>query len=197
MLLMNKLDQPRPLDARPGLDPFDGTDATYSCDGAHSDSGCLPGGPAFAPAGLDCTVGRLLTSAVPLPAFIVRRLCNNGWITLTPPGSRHNELLGGHGSDVIHAGPDGDVLWGDYKPARQPTAQRDALYGGPGADYIYASHGRNDIRTGGGDDVIHAHFGRGTIHCEGGDPIVYLSRKSRRVYHLSGCARVSYFTRGY
>jgi hypothetical protein len=169
MLLMNKHDQSRPLDGRPGQDPFGGADRSYSCDGEHRNAACVPGGPAFEAA---------RTSTV-------------------PAGTRHNELLGGHGGDVIHAGPDGDVLWGDYKPSGQPTTQNDDMYGGPGKDFIYASHGRNRIWTGGGDDVIHAHFGHGAIHCDGGNPIVYLSRKSRKRYTLFGCKRISYFTLGY
>ncbi len=32
MLLINKLDQARPLDGRPGDDPFDGTDYSNSCE---------------------------------------------------------------------------------------------------------------------------------------------------------------------
>jgi hypothetical protein len=35
MLLMNKTDSSRPLDARPGHDPFHGTDSVYSCDAVH------------------------------------------------------------------------------------------------------------------------------------------------------------------
>ena len=100
-------------------------------------------------------------------------------------------------SDTVHAGPAGDILWGDYKPSGQPTRQWDRLYGGPGKDFIYASHGHNEIWTGGGRDVVHAHFGYGTIHCDGRGPIVYLSRVSRRRYHLDGCHRISYFTLGY
>ena len=41
MLLMNKLDQSRPLDARPGHDPFGGTDPEYRCDGLHRDTSCV------------------------------------------------------------------------------------------------------------------------------------------------------------
>src|SRR6476660_402787 len=41
MLLMNKLDQSRPLDARPGHDPFDGTDSQYRCDGLHKSQSCF------------------------------------------------------------------------------------------------------------------------------------------------------------
>jgi Ca2+-binding RTX toxin-like protein len=110
--------------------------------------------------------------------------------------TRHNELLGGHGDDVIHAGGAGDVLWGDYKPSGQPETQIDQLIGGPGKDFIYAGHGRNVIVTGAGHDVVHAHFGRGEIHC-GPGATVFLSHSSRRLYKLDGCRRISYRTLGY
>jgi Ca2+-binding RTX toxin-like protein len=109
----------------------------------------------------------------------------------------HNELLGGHGNDTIHAGPAGDVIWGDYKPSGQPTTQVDRLYGGPGNDFIYASHGTNYIRTGVGEDVVHAHFGRGTIDCGSIHTIVFISHASRPHYKLTGCTHVSYRTLGY
>ncbi len=44
MLLMNRRDQSRPLDARPGHDLFDGTDPSYSCDGIHRQRTCLRSG---------------------------------------------------------------------------------------------------------------------------------------------------------
>ena len=106
---------------------------------------------------------------------------------------RHNELLGGHGSDTIQAGNVGDVIWGDYKPCCQPTTQVDRLSGGPGNDHIYASHGVNYIRTGGGRDLVHAHFGRGgEIHCDSGRVKVYISHRSRHRYRLFGCHRLDY-----
>src|SRR3954471_17233431 len=37
--LMNKNDDARPLDARPGHDPFDGQDSDYSCDEVHLRAG--------------------------------------------------------------------------------------------------------------------------------------------------------------
>jgi Ca2+-binding RTX toxin-like protein len=113
-------------------------------------------------------------------------------VTIVPSGIGHNELLGAHGNDTIHAGPAGDVIWGDYKPCCQPTSQVDYLYGGPGKDHIYASHGTNYIYTGGGRDLIHAHFGRGEIHCDSDRVLVYLSHRSRRLYHLFGCTHVGY-----
>ncbi len=196
MQLMNKLDQSRPLDGRPGADPFDGTDPTYSCDGVHLSSICLATGVAFAPADLVCDILHLPLVAG-WPSYVVRRVCAHHPTATVPADVGSNELLGGHGDDVIHAGPAGDVLWGDYKPSGQPTSQRDELDGGPAKDFIYASHGLNTITTGGGNDVVHAHFGHGSITCTGGSPRVYLSRKSRKRYSLHGCRRISYKTLGY
>ncbi|HEU4978267.1 MAG TPA: hypothetical protein VFT42_05190 [Solirubrobacteraceae bacterium] len=110
---------------------------------------------------------------------------------------RHNELLGGNGNDTIVASRVGDVMWGDYKPSGQPTTQVDRFYGGPGKDFIYASHGWNTIITGGGPDVVHAHFGRGVIRCSSATATVYLSHRSRGHYHLHGCRHISYRTLGH
>ena len=168
VLLMNKTDSSRPLDARPGHDPFGGRDRRYSCDAIHKRGKChrrfvrLRG-----------THARVMTS-------------RHG----------HNELLGGHGSDAIHAGPWGDVIWGDYKPKGQPTTQVDRLHGGPGKDFIYAGHGWNTITSGGGADRIHAHFGHGIIRCSK-RAIAYLSLRSIKRYKLRGCRRISFKTLGY
>lgn len=174
MLLMNKLDQNRPLDARPGYDPFGGADPEYRCDGLHHDSTC-----------------------VGLPRQCHRATPHCKHPVVVASAARHNELLGGHGNDVIHAGPWGDVVWGDYKPAGQPTTQVDRLYGGRGRDFIYAAHGWNTIWTGGGADVVHAHFGRGIIHCNSRSTLVYLSHRSLRRYQLRGCRRISFRTTGH
>ena len=40
VLLMNKTDSSRPLDARPGHDPFGGRDRRYSCDAIHKRGKC-------------------------------------------------------------------------------------------------------------------------------------------------------------
>jgi RTX calcium-binding nonapeptide repeat (4 copies) len=169
MLLMNKTDSSRPLDARPGRDPFGGQDRRYSCDAVHKRGKCQ------------------------------RRLsrCGGGRRCVTRrPG--HNELLGGHGNDTIHAGRWGDVLWGDYKPSGQPTTQRDRIWGGNGRDFIYASHGWNTIRAGGGNDFVKAHFGRGIVDCGGGRDTLYISRRAKRSkrYRYRRCERISHKTRG-
>jgi hypothetical protein len=168
VLLMNKTDSSRPLDARPGHDPFGGRDRRYSCDAIHKRGKChrrfvrLRG-----------THARVMTS-------------RHG----------HNELLGGHGSDAIHAGPWGDVIWGDYKPSGQPTRQHDQIWGGPGRDHIYASHGRNAIRAGGGNDWIKAHFGNGLVNCGAGNDLLYISRRAQKHYKIRNCERISHKTLG-
>ena len=167
MLLMNKDDSSRPLDARPGNDPFAGQDDNYSCDSVHLIGDCQ---------------NRLVDGL-------------DGYVVTARPG--HNELLGGHGSDTIHAGPWGDVIWGDYKPSGQPTTQRDRLYGGPGNDHIYASHGWNTFEAGAGDDWIKAHFGRGIIDCGPGRDLLYISRRAQRQYTIRHCETISHRTLGY
>jgi Ca2+-binding RTX toxin-like protein len=160
VLVMNKQDQSRPLDARPGHDLFAGTDASHSCDGLHKNRSCTSRSGSVARTG-------------------------------------HNELLGGHGNDVIYAGPRGDVLWGDYKPSGQPSSQTDRLFGGNSGDFIYASHGTNLIHAGGGNDWIKAHYGRGIIDCGGGRDVLYISRRAQKSYRISHCETISHKTLGY
>ena len=166
MLLMNKTDLARPLDARPGHDPFAGTDPRYSCDAVHKRGACQ------------------------------RRLVSTATGRVVTRRSGHNELLGGHGNDTIYAGPWGDVLWGDYKPSGQPTTQVDTIVGGSGKDFIYASHGTNTIAAGGGDDWVKAHFGRGSIDCGGGNDLLFISRRAQRHYKIRHCERISHRTLG-
>jgi RTX calcium-binding nonapeptide repeat (4 copies) len=166
MLLMNKTDRARPLDARPGHDPFGGTDPRYSCDAVHKRGSCH------------------------------KRMVHTAAGVVVTKRSGHNELLGGHGNDALHAGPWGDVLWADYKPSGQPSSQVDNVRGGAGKDFIYASHGTNVIDAGPGADYVKAHFGRGTIDCGPGNDILYVSRKAQRHYQIRNCDRISHKTLG-
>jgi hypothetical protein len=159
VLLMNKQDQSRPLDARPGHDLFGGADGSYSCDGLHKNRSCASAAGSVARRG-------------------------------------HNELLGGHGNDVIYAGPQGDVIWGDYKPSGQPATQVDRLNGSGSRDIIFASHGTNIIRAGGGNDWVKAHFGRGIIDCGGGRDVLYISRRAQKSYKIRHCDTISHKTLG-
>jgi hypothetical protein len=151
MLVMNKTDAARPLDHRPGFDPFGGADPNYRCDSIHGTSSSC--------------AGRFVRGG-------------RGYVVTSRPG--HARLLGGHGNDVLHAGPWGDVLWGDYKPSGQPGSQHDRLIGGAGPDFIYPSHGRNVVRGGAGNDVIHGHFGWGHVDCGPGRDVLYVKKHARR-----------------
>jgi hypothetical protein len=121
----------------------------------------------------------------------------NAGVTFTGLPDKHNELLGGHGSDTLIAGRIGDVLWGDFNPSGQSTTQTDTIHGGAGKDFIYSSHGKNIITSGGGADQIHAHFGHGTITCASTKPTVFLSHASQKLYKLHGCPHISFKTVGH
>jgi len=166
MLLMNKTDASRPLDARPGHDPFAGTDPRYSCDSVHLRGKCQ------------------------------RRMVHTAAGVVVTNRAGHNELLGGHGSDTIYAGPWGDVLWGDYKPSGQNSTQHDTIIGSVGNDFIYSSHGVNAIAAGGGNDFVKAHFGSGSIDCGGGRDKLFISRRAQRHFTIRGCERISHKTLG-
>jgi hypothetical protein len=173
MLLINKDDSRRPLDAREGGDPFGGADPNYRCDSEHHNQGC------FIRAGACPPDPPHTATCATKPVMPMN-------------SSRHHELLGGHGSDTIYGGGSGDVLWGDYHASGQPPGQIDHITGGAGSDFIYASHGTNVIHTGGGaHDVVHARYGRGDIYCDTPSAIANLSRRSRPRYTLHGCTRVT------
>jgi len=106
---------------------------------------------------------------------------------------RSDELLGGHGNDTIRGGPAGDVIWGDFWPCCQPAGQSDHLDGGDGNDFLYASHGWNDIDGGAGNDVIHAHFGQdGSVDCGSGYDVLFVSHMTKRRYRARNCERISF-----
>ena len=104
--------------------------------------------------------------------------------------ARHNYLLGGDGNDTIWAGDVGDVIWGDSHPGGQPESQRDYLHGGPGVDWLYASHGFNEIWTGAGNDHVALVYGHGTVYCNGKGTKTLTMRKlpQNRHWNLVGCA---------
>lgn len=165
MLLINRNDMDRPLDARPGRDPFGGTDARYSCDGERSDRACRH-------------------------RFYE---CDQGHGRCVRHDPANNELLGGHGDDTIHGGPWQDVIWGDYKPDGQPPDQFDRLNGHGGRDFIYAAHGWNTIKAGPGPDFVKTHYGRGIVDCGKGRDTLYTSRRNlrRKRYKIRNCERVT------
>ena len=108
-------------------------------------------------------------------------------------GSEANdELMGHHTSDVLRGLAGSDVLWGDYDPYGQPAGQVDRIYGGPGEDFIYGSHGKNIIRGGKGNDAISVHYGRGRVNCGPGRDIYHVARSRRKGYKFINCEKVDY-----
>jgi hypothetical protein len=98
----------------------------------------------------------------------------------------NDELLGGHGSDHLRGGAGKDILWGDYHPTANNARQHDTLSGGPGADFIYTSHGTNIVSGGAGRDRIYAHWGHGVIDCGPGNDWVGINHYPVR-YTLRHC----------
>jgi Ca2+-binding RTX toxin-like protein len=105
----------------------------------------------------------------------------------------NDELLGGHGDDRINGGRGHDVIWGDHKASGNTTRQKDKIRAGSGKDWVYASHGWNDIRGGHGNDTIRVWFGRGFVDCgPGGDDILYVSKTKNKKVKRRNCERVSH-----
>jgi hypothetical protein len=112
------------------------------------------------------------------------------WHTLIGVAGVHNWLLGGYGNDRVFAGDSGDVIWGDYHPSGQPESEQDFLHGGAGPDWIYASHGYNDIWTGAGNDHLALVYGHGVVHCNGKGVKTFVMRylPQNRPWQLLGCS---------
>jgi hypothetical protein len=110
--------------------------------------------------------------------------------TLVGEQDVHNWLLGGNGNDTIFAGARGDVIWGDYQPSGQPESQVDRLHGGAGADWIYSSHGFNEIWTGAGNDHLLLVYGHGIVYCDGAGLKTFVMDylPQNRPWTLMGCS---------
>jgi Ca2+-binding RTX toxin-like protein len=105
--------------------------------------------------------------------------------------AKNDELLGGHGDDVIYGSEGHDVIWLDHKNTGNTGGQKDKVYAGAGNDWIYASHGRNNIHGGAGQDTIRVWFGRGFVDCgPGGNDILYVSKTQNRKVKRKNCERV-------
>ncbi len=121
----------------------------------------------------------------------VQRSDKVGSTTLVGSGV-NDELMGHHTSDTLRGMGGSDVIWGDYDPNGQPASQVDKIYGGPGNDFIYGSHGRNVVRGGAGNDAISVHYGRGVVNCGPGRDIYHVARSRRKKYKFRNCEKVDY-----
>ncbi len=103
----------------------------------------------------------------------------------------NDEILGGHGSDTLIGVAGRDVLWGDANPTGNTPHQHDVLWGGPGNDFIYPSHGLNAVYAGPGRDIVRAYYGHGTIDCGPGYDIAQVNEN--HAYILKNCEHVVHF----
>jgi hypothetical protein len=116
----------------------------------------------------------------------------NGW---TKSGSsKSDKLLGGHRDDTLDGKGGIDVIWGDYRGPGNTAHQHDVLIGGGGGDFIYGSHGRNDVDGGPGNDKIRIWFGRGKVDCGPGRDILYVSHKSDPKVKRKHCEKISHLS---
>lgn len=101
----------------------------------------------------------------------------------------HNWLLGGYGNDTVYGGEAGDVIWADYQPSGQSEAEVDRIHAGNGEDWIYSSHGYNEIWTGAGNDHLALVYGHGVIYCNGKGLKTFVMRylPQNRPWRLVGC----------
>lgn len=104
---------------------------------------------------------------------------------------RNDELLGGDGSDRIHGSTGNDVIWGDKNPSGQPATQHDVVWGGEGNDWIYTSHGTNEINGGPGADNIWGYYGHGVIDCGPGMDTVHV--RMNHAYRVRRCETIKHF----
>jgi Ca2+-binding RTX toxin-like protein len=87
--------------------------------------------------------------------------------------ARNDTLLGATGPDRIRGRHGQDVIWGNRLHGDRSTAL-DRLWGGPGADVVYGSPGRNDIFGEDGGDYLQGGAGSNRIFGGPGDDEIRL-----------------------
>jgi hypothetical protein len=105
----------------------------------------------------------------------------------------NDELLGHHGDDTVIGLAGKDVLWGDWELAGNGSNQTDVLRGGDGNDFLYPSHGKNNMYGGDGNDRIIAYYGHGLIDCGPGKSDYAQTRWQSSAYRIRNCERIRHF----
>jgi hypothetical protein len=105
----------------------------------------------------------------------------------------NDELLGHHGDDTVVGLAGKDVLWGDWELKGNGSNQTDVLRGGDGNDFLYPSHGKNNMYGGDGNDRIIAYYGHGLIDCGPGKGDYAQTRWQSSAYRVRNCERIRHF----
>jgi Ca2+-binding RTX toxin-like protein len=105
----------------------------------------------------------------------------------------NDELLGHHGNDTVIGNAGKDVLWGDWELAGNGSGQSDTLRGGDGNDFLYPSHGKNNMYGGDGNDRIIAYYGHGLIDCGDGTKDYAQTRWQSSAYKVRNCEHIRHF----
>ena len=105
----------------------------------------------------------------------------------------NDELLGHHGDDTVIGLEGKDILWGDWELKGNGTKQSDTLRGGDGNDFLYPSHGKNDMYGGDGNDRIIAYYGHGLIDCGPGKGDYAQTRWQSNAYRVRNCEHIRHF----
>jgi Ca2+-binding RTX toxin-like protein len=136
VLLMNKQDQSRPLDARPGHDLFAGTDPSYSCDGLHKNRSCAHASGVAARRGHNELLGGHGNDTV--YAGTHGDVIWGDYKPSGQPSGQTDHLNGGVGRDFIFASHGYNVI-----------------HANGGNDWIKAHFGRGIIDCGRGRDILY------------------------------------------
>ena len=104
----------------------------------------------------------------------------------------NDELLGHHGDDTVIGLEGKDVLWGDWELKGNGSNQSDTLRGGDGNDFLYPSHGKNNMYGGAGNDRIIAYYGHGTIDC-GPGTADFVQTRENGAYKVKNCEIIRHF----
>jgi len=136
VLVMNKQDQSRPIDARPGNDLFAGTDPTYSCDGLHKNRTCAHASGTVARRGHNELLGGHGDDTI--SAGTHGDVIWGDYKPSGQPATQVDRLNGGAGRDFIYASHGTNVIRANG-----------------GNDYVKAHYGKGIVDCGGGKDVLY------------------------------------------